>query len=592
MPLPPSGLSAAIRKSALKTTATTALGPTGDEPADFARVKGGIRRRLLFTMLGLLVSGVFTLTVVGLILQKQSLESELAKRVELMRANLLERGTAFSKLVENEVENDVAAFNFSHIQEVLSHSPQLDYAILTNTEGVAFVHTRSPDLQQEKLQGEADRYALRQTGLTHREYPDQNAIEFILPIHFGAKPWGVLRLGFSLETLRQEIANSRAEIEAATRRVVLLGTGIAGIFIVIGSGIVVLVSNALSRPLIRLTRSVRALARGNYDDAAHLLETELPQRMGHAAPTDEIGILAGSFVQMAGEIRRSHEQLEEYNRTLEDKVRVRTEELVEAYRKQKELENEILQESLRLARDIQMGMMSTAFPRFAKGSPVDLYAMVDPAREVGGDFYDFLYLDGRTLLIAIGDVSGKGMAAALFMVKVKTMIRAVTSAHGSPREILQAVNPELCRENDVGMFVTVFLATLDVETGRLVYSYGGHNRPVLLGRDGSVEMLTGDTAVALGVFDDIEFSEQERVLQPGAALVMYTDGVNEAMNGESELFGDSRLLAALRGRTREDASELVDAVISRVRAHAGTAEQSDDITLIAVRRAPSAGVTV
>jgi sigma-B regulation protein RsbU (phosphoserine phosphatase) len=447
---------------------------------------------------------------------------------------------------------------------------------------VAFVDTRDPELQQEKLQGEADRYALQQTGLTHREYPAQNAIEFILPIHFGAKPWGVLRLGFSLEALRQEIAKSRAEIEAATRHIILLGASIAGIFIVIGSGIVLLIASALSRPLIRLTQSVRALARGNYDDAAHLLETELPQRAG------EIGILAESFVQMAGEIRRSHEQLEEYNRTLEEKVRVRTEELVEAYRKQKELENEILQESLRLARNIQMGMMSTAFPRFAKGSPVDLYAMVDPAREVGGDFYDFLYLDDRTLLIAIGDVSGKDMAAALFMVKVKSMIRAVTSAQGSPSGILRAVNPELCRENDVGMFVTVFLATLDVGTGRLVYSYGGHNRPILLAQDGSVGMLAGDTGIALGVFDDIEFTEQELVLQPGDALILYTDGVNEAMNIDFELFGDRRLLDSLQGKTREDAGELVETVITRVRDHVREAEQSDDITLIAVRRAPSA----
>lgn len=570
-------------------TSAISLQPTGEEQADPIRVKGSIRWKLLFTMLGLLVGGVFTLTLAGLFLQKQSLESELAKRIDLMRSNLLERGAAFSKLIESEVENDVAAFNFSHIQEVLGNSQQLDYAILTNTDGVVFIHTRHPELQQEKLQGEADRYALEQTVLTHREYPDQNAVEFILPIRFGAKPWGVLRLGFSLEALREEIASSRAEIEAATRHTILLGAGIAGIFIVIGSGVVLLIASALSRPLIRLTQSVRALARGNYDDAAHLLETELPRRAGNAAPTGEIGILAGSFVQMAGEIRRSHEQLEEYNRTLEEKVRVRTAELVEAYRKQKELEDEILQESLRLARNIQMGMMSTAFPRFAKGSPVDLYAMVDPAREVGGDFYDFLYLDKRTLLIAIGDVSGKGMAAALFMVKVKTMIRAVTSGYGSPCEILRAVNPELCRENDVGMFVTVFLATLDVETGRLVYSYGGHNRPVLLGQDGSVEMLTGDTGIALGVFDDIEFTEQELVLQPGAALVMYTDGVNEAMNVDFELFGDPRLLGSLQGKTRENAGELVGSVISQVREHVGTAEQSDDITLIAVRRAPSAG---
>ena len=567
-------------------TSATSSNPTGAVPADSIRVKRGIHWKLLSTMMGLLVSVVFTLTFIGLVLQKNSLESELDKRIVLMRANLQERGAAFSRLIEGEVENDVAALNFSHIREVLiNHTLELDYTILTNIEGVAFIHSRHPELEQEKLQDEASRYALDQTALTHREYPERNAIEFILPIHFGARPWGVLRLGFSTEALKQEIARSQAEIEATRQRFIMLAGGIAGFFIILGSGIVLLISNALSRPLIRLTQSVRALARGNFDDVIQLMKTGAFRSTEKSSPADEIDILAGSFVEMASEIRCSREQLEEYNRTLEEKVKVRTDELVEAYRKQKELEASILQESLRLACDIQMGMMSTAFPRFAQKSPVDLYAMIDPAREVGGDFYDFFFLDERTLLIAIGDVSGKGMPAALFMVMVKTMIRAVAAGYGSPREILQAVNPELCRDNDMGMFVTLFLATLNVETGRLVYSYGGHNRPVLLQNDGSAQMVKGETGMALGILDDIEFTQQELILNPGDGVMLYTDGVTEAMNTDDRLFSDQRLLELLQDKPGRNADELVETVITAVRAHVGEAEQSDDITIMAVRRA-------
>jgi sigma-B regulation protein RsbU (phosphoserine phosphatase) len=575
-------MSIKLMSGVLEKTSTKPLNPAGAEPVDAIRVKRGIHWKLLSTMMGLLVSVVFTLTFIGLVLQKNSLESELAKRVELMQANLLERGTAFSRLIESEVENDVAASNFSHIQEVLN---QQDYAILMNTEGKAIIHSRHPELEQEKLQDENSRFALEQTALTHREYPEQDAIEFILPIRFGAAPWGVLRLGFSTEALKQEIARSEAEIETTRQRIILLAAGIAGFFIILGSGIVLFISNALSRPLIRLTQSVRALACGNFDGVAHLMGSGTLHRAVTSSSADEIDILAGSFVEMAGEIQRSREQLEEYNHTLEEKVKVRTEELVAAYQKQKELEEDILQESLRLATDIQMGMMSTAFPRFSRQSPVDLYAIMDPAKEVGGDFYDFFYLDECTLLIVIGDVAGKGMPGALFMVMVKTMIRAVAPRYGSPREILAAINPELCRDNDMGMFVTLFLATLDVETGRLIYSFGGHNRPLFLAQEGRAEMITGDAGMVVGIFDDMAFTQQEMHLKPGDGLVLYTDGVTEAMNLDSQLFSDQRLLDLMQDKTGKDAQELVEEVIADVRVHVGEAEQSDDITIMAVRRA-------
>jgi serine phosphatase RsbU (regulator of sigma subunit) len=247
---------------------------------------------------------------------------------------------------------------------------------------------------------------------------------------------------------------------------------------------------------------------------------------------------------------------------------------------------ERLQESLKLSRDIQMGMLSTDFPRFAQRSPVDLYAFMEPAREVGGDLYDFFYLDEHTLLIAIGDVSDKGVPAALFMVMVKTLLRVIAPQAREPRRILEALNPELCRDNHSAMFVTLLLATLDLRTGRFTYGFGGHNPPVLLRREGGVEFLTGDTGVALGIMEGLPYGEQAVTLAPGDGVLLYTDGVTEAMSPQQEIFTEEKLLKHLAGRADLDAQALVEMVLDEVRNHAQGAEQSDDITMLGLRLGP------
>ncbi|MGZ8249077.1 PP2C family protein-serine/threonine phosphatase [Methylomagnum sp.] len=247
------------------------------------------------------------------------------------------------------------------------------------------------------------------------------------------------------------------------------------------------------------------------------------------------------------------------------------------------VEQERLQESLKLSRSIQMGMLSTDFPRFAQGGPVDLYAFMEPAREVGGDLYDFFYLDEHTLLIAIGDVSDKGVPAALFMVMVKTLLRVIAQQTREPRRILDALNPELCRDNHSAMFVTLFLATLDIRTGQLIFGFGGHNPPVLLRRDGSVAFLVGENGVALGIIEGLPYSEQAVTLAPGDGLLLYTDGVTEAMSPQQEIFTEDKLSHYLAGRSDLDAQALVETVLEAVRTHAQGAEQSDDITMLGLR---------
>jgi len=304
--------------------------------------KNSIRRQLLTAMIGLIVGLVVTLSVIEWVLQKQSLEIELSKRIELMKANLLERGSAMSNLMLAQVENDVASFNFSHITEnlhsTIKESPLLSYGVLMNSDGMAVIDTLHPELQQETLTDEASRHALAQRQLTHREYPKLNVTEFILPIHFGSQQWGVLRLGFTMDELQNEIARSRADIDNKTVELIATSGVIALVFVLIGSGIVLVISTALSRPLIRLTEAVKELARGNFELATQLLDENPGGKQARFKAQGEIAELAGSFLDMAKEIRHSHDKLAEYNRTLEEKVKERTQELEQANEKLKELD--------------------------------------------------------------------------------------------------------------------------------------------------------------------------------------------------------------------------------------------------------------
>jgi signal transduction histidine kinase/CheY-like chemotaxis protein len=301
-----------------------------------------IRWQLLTAMVGLIVGMVVTLTSLELMLQKRSLENELSKRIDLMKANLLERGSAMSNLLLTQVENDVAAFNFSHITEnlhnTIKESPLLAYGILMSGDGVAIIHTSHPELQQETLQDEASRHALAQQRLAHMEYPALNVTEFILPISFGSKQWGVLRLGFTMEALQKEIARSRADINNQMRNLLVSTALIALFFVLIGSFLVMLISTKLSRPLMRLTEAVKELARGNFELATQMLDETSGRNQQNFKAQGEIRQLAHSFIDMANEIRQSQATLADYNRTLEQKVKERTQELELANEKLKELD--------------------------------------------------------------------------------------------------------------------------------------------------------------------------------------------------------------------------------------------------------------
>ena len=246
-------------------------------------------------------------------------------------------------------------------------------------------------------------------------------------------------------------------------------------------------------------------------------------------------------------------------------------------------QKELIDGELKVARQIQMSIVPKIFPPFPKRKEFNLYAVLHPAKEVGGDLYDFFLIDNDHLCFSIGDVSGKGVPASLFMAVTKTLVKSKVDSDHAPEEILRAVNDELCNENQSGMFVTEFLAVLTISTGEVKYANGGHNRPYVLRSDGTLEPLPKTTGIALGAMGGMAYEGASLLLNKGDLLVMYTDGVTEAMNQQGELFGEARLEQALEGNAQDTTQQLIDKIMEAIKHHVKGAEQSDDITLLVIK---------
>ncbi len=243
-----------------------------------------------------------------------------------------------------------------------------------------------------------------------------------------------------------------------------------------------------------------------------------------------------------------------------------------------------IEESLETARRIQMSMLPTSFGEFSRKFDLDLFAYLLPAREVGGDFYDFFAIDETRLCVTVGDVSDKGIPAALFMSMTKSLIRVAAEGNPCPERILARVNDELSRENEQSMFVTVFVAVLDLGTGRLAYATAGHSPPYIMEAGGGFRKLTTPTDVALGIVEGAAYRSRETRLGPGEGLFLYTDGVTEAANGTGEFFDEKNLEAVLGVNGGGASKALIEAVTDSLRGFVADAPQSDDITMLCIRR--------
>lgn len=259
---------------------------------------------------------------------------------------------------------------------------------------------------------------------------------------------------------------------------------------------------------------------------------------------------------------------------------------IEILRKAKKAQKELdfLQQELTVAKEIQQNSLPGDFSIFAEASPFELYAKMISARDVGGDFYDFFLLDKNQLAIVIGDVSGKGMPAALFMEISKTLLKAIGLKNSLPHKCLEEVNILLSQDNPTNMFTTVFYGVLNLVTGDLDYSNGGHNPPLVVNKDGQFRYLDNCRNMALGIVEDYKYQFQKTRLEPGDYLMLYTDGVPEAEDKNHDIFSLKRLENHLTTMEDSSADAIVNGVIEVVQDFSVGTVPSDDITMMTIKR--------
>ncbi|CCA92848.1 PP2C family protein-serine/threonine phosphatase [Novosphingobium sp. PP1Y] len=310
-------------------------------------------------------------------------------------------------------------------------------------------------------------------------------------------------------------------------------------------------------PLVRLTTFTRNMETRSFrpDEDEMDAMRKISRDRG-----DEVGSLAEA---MAGMIARLQRYLVE---------------VAEATAARERVEGE-----LSAARDIQIGMLPRKFPPFPDRTDLDVFALLEPAKQVGGDLYDYFLIDRNRLFFVVGDVSGKGVPAALFMAMTTTLFKAHAMSGGSTGQIMERVNAELSRDNAAEMFVTVFAGILDLRSGEVEYSDGGHEAPFIVRADGSVERLAKQQGMALGVFEDVPFRTGHFDLREGDALVLFTDGVSEATGANDELFTTARIADALASARAEFSARLIaEGLAQCVRGFVGAVPQSDDIAILTV----------
>ena len=327
------------------------------------------------------------------------------------------------------------------------------------------------------------------------------------------------------------------------------------VFALVLAAVLAILRNFLVKPVTSLSGHVRRYAATHDAQASAAIRAE-------RFPADELGTLAADVADMMDEVGR---HVQEVARVSAENERVRSE--------------------LELASHIQLSALPAVTPQFAGADGrFSLFASMQPAKQVGGDFFDFFMVDADHLAVVVADVSGKGVPAALFMMRAKALIRQLLSEGLPPAQAMAKANDGLAADNDESMFVTVWLGVLDARTGRLAFANGGHNPPLMCRAGGDVQWVRDRSGLLVGGFAGVPYRARQLDMAPGDTLVLYTDGVTEAMDAGSGQYGPARLQALLEGLPGTAGPEEVErAVRADVAAFVGQAEQADDITLLVLR---------
>ncbi len=371
-------------------------------------------------------------------------------------------------------------------------------------------------------------------------------------------PWTVITVITVSETLEASIAGEEAinalsdEAGEAIDNTLAFSAILLLIAVAVVAGLAMFFSSTFSRrltnPILNLKAGVQEIADGNLDAQINL-ETG-----------DELETLADAFNTMTSSLKT---YIHDLTTVTAEKERIGAE--------------------LTVATQIQSSMLPSIFPAFPERSEFDIYASMQPAKEVGGDFYDFFLVDEKHLGMVMADVSGKGVPAALFMVIAKTLIKNHAQNGQQTDVVLSLTNNQLCENNDASMFVTAWMGILNIETGHLRFSNAGHNPPLLRQPDGQYEYLQSDPGFVLAGLEDMDFSQESITMQPDAQLFLYTDGVTEAIDTAEELFGEERLQGVLNAHQSASPHELLDEVTQQLEQFTVSMEQFDDITMLSIR---------
>lgn len=301
----------------------------------------------------------------------------------------------------------------------------------------------------------------------------------------------------------------------------------------------------ITTPLTKLSQAAEAIGNGQFN-------IKLPQYHG----SDEIGLLTRSFENMQQELK------------------IYVQELKKSFKRQETITSE-----LNIAKTIQSGILPKIESVFIGEEPFDLEALLIPAKAVGGDLYDFFFVDERHLVLIIGDVSGKGIPAAMFMSVTQTLQRSITFRFKQPADIVAQLNKMLLNNNDATMFVTYFIAVIDTCSGKMDYCNAGHNFPIIRKNNGDLKTLGEQHGLPLGIYED-DYSSGSLVLEPNDSLILYTDGITETFNSNQELFGEIRLKEAISYAMSPNPHKIARTILDHIEIFAEGSEQSDDITLV------------
>ncbi len=371
--------------------------------------------------------------------------------------------------------------------------------------------------------------------------------------------WSICTV-ISVDEILQPALLNNSEIEHyteyAVKRIdsgmVVIISILAGIILIAAVALTIIsavFAKRLTKPIEQLTASISSL--GGNDEIKYISQIKT---------SDEIQVLSDTFEDMT-------ERLSGYIANLTSVT----------------AEKERIGAELDIAAKIQLSELPRQFPAFPDNTEFDIYALMTPAKEVGGDFYDYFLVDENHLAVVIADVSGKGIPAAMFMMIAKTHIKTHAGIGKSPADTLAAANNALCENNDAEMFVTAFMGILEISTGKFTYANAGHNPPLLRRAGGSFEWLKVRPGFVLGGMPDIRYRQEELYLGKGDMFFMYTDGVTEATDKSLELYGNERLERALNAHADLDPKQLVEEILSQLNEFSKDTEQADDITMTALQ---------